>query len=89
VADLDQLAGCRKRLLDTHGNLDALICYAGVMGDPLLLSPQGFELQIATNHLRQAALISALWPRAPGGSRTKGATRCRSPYRRYVPDGRV
>jgi hypothetical protein len=35
------------------------------MGGPLLLSPQGFELQIATNHLGHAALISALWPPCP------------------------
>jgi NAD(P)-dependent dehydrogenase (short-subunit alcohol dehydrogenase family) len=62
LADLDQVAGCAKRLLDSHENLSALICNAGVMGGPLLLSPQGFELQMATNHLGHAALIAALWP---------------------------
>jgi NAD(P)-dependent dehydrogenase (short-subunit alcohol dehydrogenase family) len=61
LADLDQVAGCAKRLLDSHENLSALICNAGVMGGPLLLSAQGFERQMATNHLGHAALISALW----------------------------
>lgn len=62
LADLDQVAGCAKRLLDGHDNLSALICNAGVMGGPYLLSAQGFELQMATNHLGHAALIAALWP---------------------------
>ena len=62
LADLDQIAGCAKRIFDTHDNLSGLICNAGVMGGPLLRSAQGFELQMATNHLGHAALISALWP---------------------------
>lgn len=62
LADLDQVAGCAKRLLDGPDNLSALICNAGVMGGPYLLSAQGFELQMATNHLGHAALIAALWP---------------------------
>ena len=32
------------------------------MGGPFLLSPQGFERQMATNHLGHAALVAALWP---------------------------
>ena len=32
------------------------------MGGPLLLSQQGFERQMATNHLGHAALVAALWP---------------------------
>ena len=39
-----------------------LICNAGVMGGPFLLTPQGFERQMATNHLGHAALVAALWP---------------------------
>ena len=62
LADLDQVAGCAKRILDGHDNLTALICNAGVMGGPLLGSAQGFELQMATNHLGHAALVGALWP---------------------------
>ena len=62
LADLDQIAGCAKRILDTHEDLSGLICNAGVMGGPLLRSAQGFELQMATNHLGHAALVGALWP---------------------------
>jgi hypothetical protein len=62
LADLDQIAGSAKRILDAHSNLSGLICNAGVMGGPLLRSAQGFELQMATNHLGHAALVSALWP---------------------------
>jgi NAD(P)-dependent dehydrogenase (short-subunit alcohol dehydrogenase family) len=62
LADLDQIADSAKRILDAHDNLSGLICNAGVMGGPLLRSAQGFELQMATNHLGHAALVSALWP---------------------------
>jgi len=62
LSDLDQVAACAKKLLDRHDNLSALICNAGVMGGPFLLSSQGFERQMATNHLGHAALVAALWP---------------------------
>jgi NAD(P)-dependent dehydrogenase (short-subunit alcohol dehydrogenase family) len=62
LSDLDQVGGCAKTLLDRHDNLSALICNAGVMGGPLLLTPQGFERQMATNHLGHAALVAELWP---------------------------
>jgi NAD(P)-dependent dehydrogenase (short-subunit alcohol dehydrogenase family) len=62
LSDLDQVAICAKTLLDRHDNLSALICNAGVMGGPLRLTPQGFERQMATNHLGHAALVAALWP---------------------------
>jgi NAD(P)-dependent dehydrogenase (short-subunit alcohol dehydrogenase family) len=62
LADLDQVAACADTLLDCHHSLFALICNAGVMGGPLLLTPQGFERQMATNHLGHAALVAALWP---------------------------
>jgi NAD(P)-dependent dehydrogenase (short-subunit alcohol dehydrogenase family) len=62
LSDLDQVAGCARTLLDRHEKLSALICNAGVMGGPLLLTPQGFERQMATNHLGHAALVAALWP---------------------------
>jgi len=62
LADLDKVADCAKKLLESQDNLAALICNAGIMGGPFLLSPQGFERQMATNHLGHAALIAALWP---------------------------
>ena len=62
LSDLDQVTRCAKTLLDRHDKLSALICNAGVMGGPFLLTPQGFERQMATNHLGHAALVAALWP---------------------------
>jgi NAD(P)-dependent dehydrogenase (short-subunit alcohol dehydrogenase family) len=62
LSDLDQVAGCTKTLLDRHDNLSGLICNAGVMGGPFLRNPQGFERQMATNHLGHAELVAALWP---------------------------
>jgi NAD(P)-dependent dehydrogenase (short-subunit alcohol dehydrogenase family) len=62
LSDLDQVAECAQTLLDRHENLSGLICNAGVMGGPFLLTPQGFERQMATNHLGHAALVAALWP---------------------------
>jgi NAD(P)-dependent dehydrogenase (short-subunit alcohol dehydrogenase family) len=32
------------------------------MGGPFMLTPQGFERQMASNHVGHAALIAALWP---------------------------
>jgi NAD(P)-dependent dehydrogenase (short-subunit alcohol dehydrogenase family) len=62
LSDLDQVARCAATLLDRDDDLAALICNAGVMGGPFLLTSQGFERQMATNHLGHAALIAALWP---------------------------
>jgi NAD(P)-dependent dehydrogenase (short-subunit alcohol dehydrogenase family) len=62
VADLDQVAVAVKTVLDGTDALSALVCNAGLMAGPLRLSPQGFELQMATNHLGHAALVAGLWP---------------------------
>jgi NAD(P)-dependent dehydrogenase (short-subunit alcohol dehydrogenase family) len=73
LADLDSVAAFAKGLteqLETDGRLlNALVCNAGVMGGPLLMTAQGFERQMGTNHLGHAALITALWPalHAAGG----------------------
>src|SRR3954453_18221731 len=62
LSDLDQLSGCAETLLEHHDNVSGLVCNAGVMGGPHLVSAQGFERQMATNHLGHAALVAALWP---------------------------
>ena len=62
LADPDQVGDCARVLLERHDNLSALICNAGLMGGPFVLTPQGFERQMATNHLGHAALVAALWP---------------------------
>src|SRR4051812_35812472 len=73
LADLDSVAAFAKGLteqLDADGRLlNALVCNAGVMGGPLLMTTQGYERQMGTNHLGHAALVTALWPalHAAGG----------------------
>jgi len=62
VADLEQVATAARTVLDSTGTLSALVCNAGLMAGPHRLSPQGYELQMATNHLGHAALVGALWP---------------------------
>jgi len=61
LSDADQVAGCVEALLGRHDRLAAVICNAGVMGGPSVLSAQGFERQMSTNHLGHVALISGLW----------------------------
>jgi NAD(P)-dependent dehydrogenase (short-subunit alcohol dehydrogenase family) len=62
LADLADVERGAAELLDRYGDITGLICNAGVMGGPLLRSAQGFELQMATNHLGHAALVAAVWP---------------------------
>lgn len=44
------------------GPIDGLIANAGVMACPFRLSTDGWELQMATNHLGHALLVGLLWP---------------------------
>jgi NAD(P)-dependent dehydrogenase (short-subunit alcohol dehydrogenase family) len=74
VAQLDLLdRGSIDRLVDAYsGPLHMLILNAGVMAVPeLRLSPEGHELQFATNHLGHFRLAVGLLPalRAAGGAR--------------------
>ena len=66
LADLDSVSTFGKELteqLDSDGRLlNALVCNAGVMGGPFLMTSQGYERQMGTNHLGHAALVTALWP---------------------------
>ena len=62
LSDLDQVAGAAKALVDRHPSLTGLVCNAGTMAGPFRLSAQGFERQMASNHLGHAALVAGLWP---------------------------
>ena len=62
LTDLDTVATFAAAVSADHSGLAALVCNAGVMGGPYLLTVQGFERQMATNHLGHAALVTALWP---------------------------
>ena len=60
LADLDAVRAFAAGL----ERVDVLINNAGVMAPPRTLSKQGFELQLAVNHLAHFAL-TARWP-TPG-----------------------
>ncbi|HWH14218.1 MAG TPA: oxidoreductase, partial [Miltoncostaeaceae bacterium] len=64
--DLAGLAAVRRAADDVAGRvaaLDLLVANAGVMALPRRTTVDGFELQIATNHLGHAALAGLLLPR--------------------------
>jgi len=64
--DLSDLVSVRRaaaRFLADHDRLDLLINNAGVMGTPYRQTADGFELQMATNHLGHFALTGLLLDR--------------------------
>jgi NAD(P)-dependent dehydrogenase (short-subunit alcohol dehydrogenase family) len=60
VSDLSSVRDASARFLDSHERLDLLVNNAGVMGLAHQESPDGFELQLATNHLGHFALTGLL-----------------------------
>ncbi|MEV6924973.1 SDR family NAD(P)-dependent oxidoreductase [Dactylosporangium sp. NPDC051485] len=69
--DLADQASVRAFTAGWEGPLHILVNNAGVMASPLGRTPQGWELQFATNHLGHFALATGLLPalRAAGGAR--------------------
>jgi NAD(P)-dependent dehydrogenase (short-subunit alcohol dehydrogenase family) len=49
--------------------LDLVILNAGIMACPETRTPEGWELQLATNHLGHFALVARLWPWIADGAR--------------------
>ena len=62
LADLASVRSAAARVAARPEGLDLLINNAGVMAPPLRRSVQGFELQLAVNHLGHFALTQALLP---------------------------
>jgi NAD(P)-dependent dehydrogenase (short-subunit alcohol dehydrogenase family) len=60
--DVADLASVRE-FAETVDAVDVLVNNAGVMAVPFARSPDGFELQLATNHLGHFALTNLLLPR--------------------------
>jgi NAD(P)-dependent dehydrogenase (short-subunit alcohol dehydrogenase family) len=61
--DLGDLASVRSfaaKFLKEHGKLDVLINNAGIMAIPRVMTKDGFETQIGTNHLGHFALTGLL-----------------------------
>ena len=59
LADLDSV----ERFASRTGDVDALVCNAGVMGGTFALTKQSIERQMGTNHFGHAALVAQLFPR--------------------------
>ena len=62
LGDLRSVDRAIDVLNDQYGHLDLLLNNAGVMAPPRQLSPQGYELQFAVNHLGHMALTQGLLP---------------------------
>ena len=63
--DLSSQSSVREaaaRILERHGRIDILVNNAGVMGIPERRTEDGFEMQLATNHLGHYALTALLMP---------------------------
>ncbi|MEV4282063.1 oxidoreductase [Actinoplanes xinjiangensis] len=61
LADLDSVREFADRMHVDHRRIDVLVNNAGVMAPPRTLSPQGHEVQFATNHLGHFALTGLLF----------------------------
>ncbi len=69
LADQASVAAYAAEVLDRGRHLDLLINNAGVMACPETRVGDGWELQLATNHLGHFALVNRLWPALEGGAR--------------------
>jgi NAD(P)-dependent dehydrogenase (short-subunit alcohol dehydrogenase family) len=63
LSDLASVRAAADRVVTQHARLDLLVNNAGVMGTPYRQTPDGFELQMATNHLGHFALTGLLLDR--------------------------
>ena len=63
LSDLVAVRRAAEQFLAEHARLDLLINNAGVMGTPYRQTADGFELQMATNHLGHFALTGLLLDR--------------------------
>jgi len=62
LASLASVAAFARGLATDHDRLDLLVSNAGVMATPFARTEDGFELQMATNHLGPFALAGRLLP---------------------------
>ena len=63
VSDLASVRAFAEAALRDHPRIDVLINNAGIMATPRATSRDGFEMQLATNHLGHFALTGLLLPR--------------------------
>lgn len=75
--DLSDLVSVRRaadRFLAEHARLDLLVNNAGIMGAPYRQTADGFEVQMATNHLGHFALTGLLLDRLLTSGRARVVT---------------
>jgi NAD(P)-dependent dehydrogenase (short-subunit alcohol dehydrogenase family) len=63
LSDLISVRAAAERVIEQHARLDLLVSNGGVMGTPYRQTADGFELQMATNHLGHFALTGLLLDR--------------------------
>ena len=74
LADLVSVRRAADEVLAEHARLDLLVNNAGVMGTPYRQTADGFELQMATNHLGHFALTGLLLDRIVTTARSRIVT---------------
>ncbi len=74
LADLVSVRRAADEVLAGHARLDIVVNNAGVMGTPYRQTPDGFELQMATNHLGHFALTGLLLDRVLTTERSRIVT---------------
>jgi NAD(P)-dependent dehydrogenase (short-subunit alcohol dehydrogenase family) len=62
LADLRSVREASARLRDEHSHVDVIVANAGIMATPLTRTVDGFELQLAVNHLGHAAFVAGALP---------------------------
>ena len=61
LTDPESITSAAAQVIERHPQLDALVNNAGVMQTPKRQTAEGFELQLATNHLGHFRLTRALY----------------------------
>jgi NAD(P)-dependent dehydrogenase (short-subunit alcohol dehydrogenase family) len=74
LSDLDSVHRAADAYLGAHARLDIVVNNAGVMGTPYRQTADGFELQMATNHLGHFALTGLLLNRLVTTKRSRVVT---------------
>ena len=74
LSDLVSVRRAAEQFVAEHARLDLLINNAGVMGTPYRQTADGFELQMATNHLGHFALTGLLLDRLLTSGRSRVVT---------------
>ena len=74
LSDLASVRAAAERVVEQHARLDVLVNNAGVMGTPYRQTADGFELQMATNHLGHFAFTGLLLDRIVTTERSRIVT---------------